>query len=124
MNQGILEMTRFKSNFLANTSHELRTPLNSIIGFLHLIKDGLYNNTAEHDEFVQHALNSAQHLLTLINDLLDIAKIQAEEKLEDKETVQLLGIFQKAHAVMHMPSLPQEIHPDIHTPEGAYPADR
>src|SRR2546430_7390815 len=91
MNQGILEMTRFKSNFLANTSHELRTPLNSIIGFLHLIKDGLYNNTAEHNEFVQHALDSAQHLLTLINDLLDIAKIEAGEKVGENSIVPPAG---------------------------------
>jgi signal transduction histidine kinase len=105
MNQGILEMTRLKSRFLANTSHELRTPLNSIIGFLHLIKDGLYNGKPEHDEFVQHALDSAQHLLTLINDLLDIAKIEAGKMTVDNDTVELHGVFEEARILMEVQAL-------------------
>ena len=119
MNQGILEMTRLKSNFLTNTSHELRTPLNSIIGFLHLIKDGLYNNTAEHDEFVQHALDSAQHLLTLINDLLDIAKIEAGTMSVDNETVQLAGVFEEARVLMNVQALQKSLQLTFHAPEGA-----
>ena len=119
MNQGILEMTRLKSNFLTNTSHELRTPLNSIIGFLHLIKDGLYNNTAEHDEFVQHALDSAQHLLTLINDLLDIAKIEAGKMSVDNETVRLAGVFEEARVLMNVQALQKSLQLTFHAPEGA-----
>ena len=119
MNQGILEMTRLKSNFLTNTSHELRTPLNSIIGFLHLIKDGLYNNTAEHNEFVQHALDSAQHLLTLINDLLDIAKIEAGKMSVDNETVQLAGVFEEARVLMDEQALQKNLKLTFHAPEGA-----
>jgi signal transduction histidine kinase len=102
MNQGILETTRLKSKFLTNTSHELRTPLNSIIGFLHLLKDGLYNGQEEHDEFVQHALDSAQHLLTLINDLLDIAKIEAGKMTVDNETVSLAGLFEDGRVLMEV----------------------
>jgi signal transduction histidine kinase len=119
MNQGILEMTRLKSNFLTNTSHELRTPLNSIIGFLHLIKDGLYNSADEHNEFAQHALDSAQHLLTLINDLLDIAKIEAGKMSVDNETVKLEGVFEEARVLMDVQALQKGLALTFEAPEGA-----
>jgi len=69
--------SRLKSEFLANTSHELRTPLNGIIGFLKLVIDGLVDDREEEREFVQEAHRAAIHLLNLINDVLDIAKIEA-----------------------------------------------
>ncbi len=69
--------SRLKSEFLANTSHELRTPLNGMIGFLKLIIDGLVDDREEEREFVQEAHRAALHLLNLINDVLDIAKIEA-----------------------------------------------
>ncbi len=68
---------KMKSEFLANTSHELRTPLNSIIGFLNLISDELCVDEAERMELVRHALNSSRHLLNLINDVLDLSRIEA-----------------------------------------------
>lgn len=71
------EASRLKSEFLANTSHELRTPLNGIIGFLKLILEGLADDPEEQGEFIQEAHRSAIHLLNLINDILDIAKIEA-----------------------------------------------
>jgi signal transduction histidine kinase len=71
------EASRLKSEFLANTSHELRTPLNGMIGFLKLVLDGMADDPAEQDEFIQEAHKSAIHLLNLINDVLDIAKIEA-----------------------------------------------
>jgi signal transduction histidine kinase len=119
MNQGILEMTRVKSKFLTNTSHELRTPLNSIIGFLHLIKDGLYDSKEEHNEFVEHALESAQHLLTLINDLLDIAKIEAGKMTVDSETVQLAGLFEEARVLMQVQALHKALSLTFELEDGA-----
>ena len=71
------EASRLKSDFLANTSHELRTPLNGMIGFLRLVLDDMADNDEEQMEFIQEAHNSALHLLHLINDVLDIAKIEA-----------------------------------------------
>jgi signal transduction histidine kinase len=71
------EASRLKSEFLASTSHELRTPLNGIIGFLKLILDGMADDVEEQQEFLEQAYNSALHLLNLINDILDIAKIEA-----------------------------------------------
>ncbi len=77
---------RTKSEFLANTSHELRTPLNAIIGFseiMHLEQFGSIGNP-RYKEYAGNVLESAQHLLTLINDILDVAKIEAG-KLELEE---------------------------------------
>jgi signal transduction histidine kinase len=71
------EASRLKSEFLANTSHELRTPLNGIIGFMKLILEGMADDPKEQEEFLQESYKSALHLLELINDVLDIAKIEA-----------------------------------------------
>ncbi|WP_017304129.1 ATP-binding protein [Spirulina subsalsa] len=71
------EASRLKSDFLASTSHELRTPLNGIIGFLRLILDGMADDPLEQREFLEEAHKSALHLLNLINDILDVAKIEA-----------------------------------------------
>lgn len=71
------EASRLKSEFLANTSHELRTPLNGMIGFLKLILDGMAEDPEEQKEFIEEAYRSALHLLNIINDVLDIAKIEA-----------------------------------------------
>ena len=68
---------RMKSEFLANTSHELRTPLNSIIGFLNLVIEGISESPEERNELLTNALRSAEHLLALINDVLDLARIEA-----------------------------------------------
>jgi signal transduction histidine kinase len=67
--------------------------LNSIIGFLNLIKEGLYESKEEMMQFVDNALMSARHLLNIINDILDIAKIEAgklELTIEDVEVSELL----------------------------------
>lgn len=66
-----------KSEFLANTSHELRTPLNAIIGCIRLVRDGCCDDREEEIEFLQRADDAAIHLLQIINDLLDLAKIEA-----------------------------------------------
>jgi len=71
------EASRLKSEFLANTSHELRTPLNGMIGFLKLVLDGMADTPEEQHEFINEAYRSAVHLLSIINDILDIAKIEA-----------------------------------------------
>ncbi|BCL35972.1 ATP-binding protein [Nostoc sp. MS1] len=68
---------QIKSQFLATTSHELRNPLNIIINCVRLVKDGLCDNREEELEFLQRADETAIHLLGIINDLLDISKIEA-----------------------------------------------
>jgi signal transduction histidine kinase len=72
-----LQASRMKSEFLANTSHELRTPLTSILGFLRLLLDGTVRDPAKQQEFLRIAHESAERLLAIINDVLDLAKIEA-----------------------------------------------
>ncbi len=71
------ETSRLKTEFLANMSHELRTPLNGMIGFLKLILDGMADDPEEQQEFLEESMKSAEHLLELINEILDLAKVEA-----------------------------------------------
>ena len=72
------EADRLKSQFLANMSHELRTPMNSIIGFSEILVDRLDSRIdPKHLSFLHHILASGQHLLSIINDILDLSKIEA-----------------------------------------------
>ena len=73
----LAEASRVKDEFLAQVSHELRTPLNSVLGFTKLILDGMCKDTEEERELLRDVFTSGQHLLSLVNDLLDIARIEA-----------------------------------------------
>ncbi|HEY9767693.1 MAG TPA: ATP-binding protein [Coleofasciculaceae cyanobacterium] len=68
---------QLKSEFLATTSHELRTPLNGIINCIRVVQDGYCDSKEEEREFLQQADDAAIHLLGIINDVLDISKIEA-----------------------------------------------
>ncbi|MEQ1832833.1 MAG: ATP-binding protein [Candidatus Eisenbacteria bacterium] len=76
-NQRLREASRLKDEFLANTSHELRTPLNGILGFLGLVTDGLCDDAEEERQSVRQAHACAQQLRTLIEDILDVSRIEA-----------------------------------------------
>jgi len=78
---------RAKSNFLASMSHELRTPLNAVIGFSEVLQDKYFGELNEKQaEYVKDILESGKHLLTLVNDILDITKVEAGKvELEPSE---------------------------------------
>lgn len=77
LNEQLQQQTRLKSEFLANMSHELRTPLNAIIGFSDLLKTGAGDDPDQQRTFAGHIFQSGHHLLALINDILDLSKIEA-----------------------------------------------
>ena len=70
--------SQHKSEFLASMSHELRTPLNAVIGFSQVLLDRLFGEVNERqEEYLRDILRSGQHLLSLINDVLDVSKVEA-----------------------------------------------
>src|SRR5258708_21763712 len=71
--------SRTKSGFIAGMNHELRTPLNAILGFAQVIREQRFGRDAldRYSEYAEHIFTSGEHLLSLINDLLDMAKIEA-----------------------------------------------
>ena len=89
-NVDLYEANRLKSEFLTNVSHELRTPLNAIIGFAELLMDRI--KEPRELRYVENILTSAKQLLDLINDLLDLAKIEAGKLILREEKVNVADI--------------------------------
>ncbi len=87
------DASRLKSEFLANVSHEIRTPLNGMIGFLKLILDGMADDEEEKALFLEEAHKSSIHLLEVINDILDFAKIEAGKMELELSPVKLDELF-------------------------------
>jgi signal transduction histidine kinase len=78
LNEQLQAANRHKSEFLANMSHELRTPLNAVIGFSEVLQEQMFGGLNEkQDEYVRDILTSGRHLLSLINDILDLSKVEA-----------------------------------------------
>ncbi|MFP4008465.1 MAG: sensor histidine kinase, partial [Spirulinaceae cyanobacterium] len=92
---------RLKSEFLTTISHELRTPLNGIIGSVRLIQDGFCDDREEEQEFLKQADEAAVHLLGIIDDILDISKIEAGQYAVNPEQVNLSQLF---HEVLSLQS--------------------
>jgi signal transduction histidine kinase len=86
-----------KSEFLANMSHELRTPLNAIIGFSEVLLMGMFGSLEEkQEEYLQDILASGKHLLSLINDILDLAKVEAGRMELESAIVSLPDVIQSS----------------------------
>lgn len=111
---------QMKSEFLANMSHELRTPLNAIIGFSEVLKEGLLGELSEEQsEYMCHIFDSGCYLLSLINDILDLSKIEAGKMVLDLDPVEIPSLLEnslfivKDKATSNHLQLKLEVAPDI-----------
>jgi signal transduction histidine kinase len=99
----VREANRLKSEFVANMSHELRTPLNAVIGFSELIHDGKAGPVTDlQKEYLGDVLASAQHLLRLINDLLDLTKVEAGKMAFYPEPVDLADLVARTRDTLRV----------------------
>lgn len=119
--RAVQESSRLKSEFLANMSHELRTPLNAIIGFAEMILDERVGQvTAEQRTCLDDVLSSATHLLQLINDVLDLSKVESGKMEFHPEPVNLCKLIAEVRDVLRSLAaqknirIDTDINPEIH----------
>jgi PAS domain S-box-containing protein len=113
------EASRMKSEFLANMSHELRTPLNAIIGFSEVLKDGLLGEMTEQQRgFIGDIFNSGKHLLSLINDILDLSKVEAGQMTLDLEPLEVSTLFANSVVIIREKAALRNISLKIEAAEG------
>jgi len=120
-NTQIREISRHKSEFLANMSHELRTPLNAILGFSEILKDNLVGDLspAQRQECLENIHTSGRHLLELVNDVLDLSKVEAGRMELEVSTFDLASALSNAmtlvreRAQRHTIALEQQVDPQL-----------
>ncbi len=125
-NEELAKANRLKSEFLASMSHELRTPLNAIIGFSEVLKDGMLGPlSAPQLEYTSEIHSSGRHLLSLINDILDLSKIEAGKMELELEEVDLAALLDHALTIVKDRAARGEVSMSIHVASGldSIPAD-
>ena len=118
--------SRMKSEFLANMSHELRTPLNAIIGFSEVLRDGLLGEMPDRQRAcIGDIFVSGQHLLSLINDILDLSKVEAGKMTLDIEQVPVASLFANSLSIVKEKAASRHIRLSMDFPEdlGSVQAD-
>jgi PAS domain S-box-containing protein len=111
------EASRMKSEFLANMSHELRTPLNAIIGFSEVLGDGLIGDLSDQQKkFIGDIFSSGKHLLSLINDILDLSKVEAGKMMLDLESVQISSLFANSLSIIKEKAQARHINLTLNAP--------
>jgi len=110
--------SRMKSEFLATMSHELRTPLNAIIGFSEALKDGLMGPMSDtQQEYTGDIFTSGQHLLSLINDILDLSKVEAGMMALELEQVDLGQLLSNSLSIVRDKAAGQRLQLELRTDE-------
>ena len=110
-NVELQDASRMKSEFLANMSHELRTPLNAIIGFSEVLRDGLMGELTDQQRgFIGDIFSSGKHLLSLINDILDLSKVEAGKMTLDLEPVEVSSLFVNSLSIIREKAAARHIH--------------
>jgi signal transduction histidine kinase/DNA-binding response OmpR family regulator len=120
------EASRMKSEFLANMSHELRTPLNAIIGFSEILRDGLIGELTEQQQrFIGDIFSSGNHLLSLINDILDLSKVEAGKMTLELESVEVWSLFANSLSIIREKAAARHIELSMDVPKelGSIQAD-
>ena len=112
------EANRAKSAFLSSMSHELRTPLNSIIGFSEVLSDQHFGELNEKQaEYVIDVLESGKHLLSLINDILDLSKVEAAKMELDLSQVNIKNLLENSLIMIKETAMKRGISLDLRIPE-------
>jgi len=116
----LAQASQNKSEFLANMSHELRTPLNAVIGFSDVLLEGMFGSVNERQrEYLRDILTSGKHLLSLVNDILDLSKVEAGKmELQPsvfslREVVESGAMMVRERAINQRIALSVKIDPDL-----------
>jgi signal transduction histidine kinase/DNA-binding response OmpR family regulator len=120
-NDELESASRMKSEFLANMSHELRTPLNAIIGFSEALRDGLVGPLTDKQRgFIADIYGSGRHLLALINDILDLSKVEAGAMVLDLEPINVSTLLVGSVSVVRETASARGIRVLLHAPDAAW----
>jgi len=110
VNQRIVEASEAKTKFLASMSHELRTPLNAIIGFSEVLQDQIFGPLNKKQKtYMANIVKSGKHLLSLINDILDISKVESGKMQLELENVNIMKLCQDLIAIFRIKAKQQQV---------------
>lgn len=128
LTEELIKASRLKDEFMAMMSHELRTPLNAILGMTEILQEGIYGEmNLQQGDALNTIENSGQHLLNIINDILDVAKIESEKLELNLQNVAVAPLCESSLALVEAQALKKSIQlrmslpfqiPRIHVDEG------